>query len=169
MDTGDYAKAEPLFQRSLAISEKALGPDHPDTATWLNNLASLYQATGAYAKAEPLLERAQRIEETNAARFLLSGAEARKRAYLQQRLGSLSAEVSFSLSVPDARAKMLGLTGVLRYKGRVLDAMADEVHDCAEALTQRMARSSTSLLGCAAARPSPSRPGNLPQRPTGSA
>ena len=29
---GDYAKAEPLFQRALKISEKALGPEHPDTA-----------------------------------------------------------------------------------------------------------------------------------------
>lgn len=38
---GNYAKAEPLFQRSLAIREKALGPDHPDLATPLNNLAEL--------------------------------------------------------------------------------------------------------------------------------
>jgi tetratricopeptide (TPR) repeat protein len=26
---GQYAKAEPLYQRALAIWEKALGPDHP--------------------------------------------------------------------------------------------------------------------------------------------
>ena len=37
---GDYAKAEPLYQRALKIDEKALGPDHPDTATALNNLAA---------------------------------------------------------------------------------------------------------------------------------
>ena len=30
---GDYAKAEPLVRRALAIREKALGTDHPDTAT----------------------------------------------------------------------------------------------------------------------------------------
>jgi tetratricopeptide (TPR) repeat protein len=28
---GKYAEAEPLYQRALAISEKALGPDHPHT------------------------------------------------------------------------------------------------------------------------------------------
>ena len=39
MEFGDYAKAEPLYQRALKISEKALGPEHPDTATSLNNLA----------------------------------------------------------------------------------------------------------------------------------
>ena len=27
---GRYAEAEPLYQRSLAFREKALGPDHPD-------------------------------------------------------------------------------------------------------------------------------------------
>jgi hypothetical protein len=38
---GHYAAAEPLYERSLAIKEKALGPDHPDVATSLNNLATL--------------------------------------------------------------------------------------------------------------------------------
>jgi tetratricopeptide (TPR) repeat protein len=37
-----YYEAEPLFKRSLAILEKALGPDHPDVASSLNNLALLY-------------------------------------------------------------------------------------------------------------------------------
>ena len=42
MATGRYAEAEPLYERALAIREKALGPDHPDVATSLNNLAVLY-------------------------------------------------------------------------------------------------------------------------------
>jgi hypothetical protein len=29
---GNYAAAEPLYKRSLEISEKALGPEHPDVA-----------------------------------------------------------------------------------------------------------------------------------------
>ena len=36
------------------IREKALGPDHPDVATSLNNLAALYFDQGRYADAEPL-------------------------------------------------------------------------------------------------------------------
>ena len=36
---GKYAEAGPLYERSLAIREKVLGPDHPDVATSLNNLA----------------------------------------------------------------------------------------------------------------------------------
>ena len=38
---GDLAAARPLFERALAIREKALGPEHPDTAGSLNNLACL--------------------------------------------------------------------------------------------------------------------------------
>ena len=55
---GDYAAAEPLYRRALAGREKALGPDHPDTLTSVNNLAVLLQAKGDYAAAEPLYRRA---------------------------------------------------------------------------------------------------------------
>jgi hypothetical protein len=37
-----------LYKRSLAIYEKALGPDHPDVALGLNNLALLYKTQGRY-------------------------------------------------------------------------------------------------------------------------
>ena len=125
--TGAYVKAEPLYQRALAIHEKTLGLEHPDTAISLNNLAALYQTTGVYEKAMPLYQRAQDIGETNTTRFLFSGDEARKRAYLEQRRIDVDANTSFSLAAADPRAKALGLTAVLRYKGRVLDAVADNI------------------------------------------
>jgi tetratricopeptide (TPR) repeat protein len=58
-----YAEAEPLCKRALAITEKALGPEHPDTALSLNNLATLYISQGRYAEAEPLYQRALAIVE----------------------------------------------------------------------------------------------------------
>ncbi|CAN0549492.1 unnamed protein product [Ectocarpus sp. 12 AP-2014] len=36
---GKYDKAEPLYERSQAIREKVLGPEHPDVAQSLNNRA----------------------------------------------------------------------------------------------------------------------------------
>jgi tetratricopeptide (TPR) repeat protein len=60
---GQYADAEPLYKRSLAIREKALGSDHLDVAQSLNNLAELYQAQGRYADAELLHKRALAIRE----------------------------------------------------------------------------------------------------------
>jgi len=59
----EYSTAEPLFQRALAIREKALGPDHPYIATSLNNLALLYHNQGRYDQAEPLHQRALAIME----------------------------------------------------------------------------------------------------------
>jgi hypothetical protein len=45
-EQGQYAQAEPLHRRALAIREKALGPDHPDVATTLNNLCLLSRICG---------------------------------------------------------------------------------------------------------------------------
>ena len=62
-DRGLYEEAEPLYQRSLAIREKALGSNHPSVATTLNNLAGLYESQGRYEEAEPLYERSLTISE----------------------------------------------------------------------------------------------------------
>jgi tetratricopeptide (TPR) repeat protein len=62
-ERGRYTDAEPLYQRALAIREKALGPEHLNVATSLNNLAVLYHTQVQYTKAEPLLERALTIRE----------------------------------------------------------------------------------------------------------
>ncbi|MFL5625736.1 MAG: tetratricopeptide repeat protein [Ktedonobacteraceae bacterium] len=60
-DHAFYEQAEPLYQQALAITQKVLDPDHPDTAASLNNLAMLYYNQGKYEQAEPLLEQAQAI------------------------------------------------------------------------------------------------------------
>src|SRR5687767_2310669 len=51
---GKAAEAVPLAERALVLRRKALGEEHPDTATSLNNLAFLYKAMSQYGKAEPL-------------------------------------------------------------------------------------------------------------------
>ena len=60
---GDYAAAEPLLKRSLAIRKKILGPDHPDVAKTMNNLATLRIAQRKYDEAEPLLRGSLEINE----------------------------------------------------------------------------------------------------------
>jgi CHAT domain-containing protein len=57
-DAGDHIQALPLQLKALAIHEKSLGPDHPDTAIALNNLAITYVKLGQYDKALPLQIRA---------------------------------------------------------------------------------------------------------------
>ncbi len=58
---GKYAEAEPLFQRSLAIREKALGREHPHVAIILENYASLLREMDRNEEAEKLEERARAI------------------------------------------------------------------------------------------------------------
>ena len=58
-----YAAARPLFELALAIREKALGPEHPLTATTLDNLGVLLKDQGDLAGARSLNERALAIRE----------------------------------------------------------------------------------------------------------
>ena len=58
-----YSRAEKLSRAALAIRERALGPEHPGTATSLNNLALLLHDQGDLAGAQPLFERALAIFE----------------------------------------------------------------------------------------------------------
>jgi tetratricopeptide (TPR) repeat protein len=60
---GRYADAAPLHKRSLAINEKTLGPDHPNVALSLHNLAAFYVNQGRYADGEPLYLRSLAIKE----------------------------------------------------------------------------------------------------------
>ncbi|MBK8092774.1 MAG: tetratricopeptide repeat protein [Verrucomicrobiaceae bacterium] len=61
----DFSTAEPLHRRALHIDEASYGPDHPEVATALNNLATLLQVTNRLAGAEPLYRRALRITEAS--------------------------------------------------------------------------------------------------------
>jgi tetratricopeptide (TPR) repeat protein len=56
-----YDLAEPLYQRTLSIFEKALGPDHPNTGITIANIANLWATSGRLEDALPLARRALAI------------------------------------------------------------------------------------------------------------
>ena len=101
----EFAEAEPLMRRALAIGEPSYGHDHPDVAIDLNNLAQLLKATNRLATAEPLIRRAAAIfvrslgaehpssvtATGNYARLLLDTG--RSEAEIQSELGVIAAEV----------------------------------------------------------------------------
>ncbi len=64
---GKYADAEPLHKRSLAIREKALGSEHPNVTTALQNYAALLREVGRDAEADRLDARAKSIRAKQAA------------------------------------------------------------------------------------------------------
>ena len=43
---GKLEDALPMYQRALRIDEKTYGPEHPDVAIFLNNIAMLLKAQG---------------------------------------------------------------------------------------------------------------------------
>ncbi len=62
---GKYAEAEPLYQRALAIFEKALA-ENPEVAQTLEHYAALLHETGRSADAAKMEARAKAIRAKHA-------------------------------------------------------------------------------------------------------
>jgi tetratricopeptide (TPR) repeat protein len=62
-ENGEYKKAQPLFEKALAIREERLEDDHWTIPHAMNNLGLVSQALGEYNKAQPLFEKALAIRE----------------------------------------------------------------------------------------------------------
>ncbi len=60
---GKHDQAVAVARQALEVAQNTVGPEHPDMATSLNNLALLYTNQGQYAQAEPLYKRALAISE----------------------------------------------------------------------------------------------------------
>jgi tetratricopeptide (TPR) repeat protein len=60
---GLYRKAEPLFEKALAIRQQTLGENHADTAESYGNIASNLAYQRRYHEAEPLFKKAIAIME----------------------------------------------------------------------------------------------------------
>ncbi|HEV7669417.1 MAG TPA: tetratricopeptide repeat protein [Thermoanaerobaculia bacterium] len=63
LEMADWTESEPLMRRAFAIDEKEYGPDHPNVAVRLTNLAQLLRATNRLGESEPLMRRALAIDE----------------------------------------------------------------------------------------------------------
>ena len=61
----EHGFAEPLMSRALAIWEVSLGPEHPNVARAVNNLAELLRDTNRLDEAEPFYRRVIEIFEAN--------------------------------------------------------------------------------------------------------
>jgi class 3 adenylate cyclase/Tfp pilus assembly protein PilF len=62
-ERAEYGAAEALSMRALAIQEKVLGPEHPDLAKSLSNLAIAFWHQGHYAESESHTARSLAILE----------------------------------------------------------------------------------------------------------
>ncbi len=62
-DMGKLEASKQAYERGLAMREKALGPDHPDTSVSLNNLGIVLCRLGRCGEAKTYLERAVAVSE----------------------------------------------------------------------------------------------------------
>ena len=60
---GQLGEAEQVAKRALAIAEKVYGPDHPNVASYANNIGQILQAQGDLAGALRYTQRALAIDE----------------------------------------------------------------------------------------------------------
>jgi CHAT domain-containing protein/Tfp pilus assembly protein PilF len=129
VDQGQYQKAELYYLRTLAIFEKGLGSEHPYITSVLNNLKALYWIQNNIPATLDSQSRALNMEEAFLSRELNSGSEERKRSILSTLQVSWEATISFNqqAAANNAKATQLALSATLQRKGRVLDALANNL------------------------------------------
>ena len=125
-ETGDYARAEKLMLQYQSNLEKTYGKRHPIYGMAQLSLAYTYMASGKIADAERLLTESLESAERDLALVLKTGTEADHAVYFGRNNYQLDTAINFQLDYApkSASAARLGLTTLLRRKGRVLDAAA---------------------------------------------
>ena len=118
-----------MFRRTIAISVASLGPEHPFVARHLDNVVMLNWAKGNREQAFTDLQRSLAIEEHNLPLNLSIGSERQKLAYFEPLMRHLEETISFHVggSTDHPGARDLAVTTLLQRKGRVLDALADNL------------------------------------------
>ena len=108
-DQAAYAKAELLYQRSLAIRKRLVGERNTGYAMTLCNLGSLYQNMGAYAKAEPLYRKSLAIQkETVGASHPAYAHSVNNLASLEAALGAYDRAEALFRHALEVRERALG-------------------------------------------------------------
>ena len=107
-------KAWPLYERSLSLLERSVGPDHPRVARVLSPLGAILTDDGEYVRADAMIRRALEIQEK-----ALSpddpalGTTLRDFGYLLERRGDLTKAQEIDLRALAILEKAPGRTRLL--------------------------------------------------------
>ncbi len=124
-----FDSGERLYKSAAKTLEKVYGPEHPDLADLLCDWAVSKQLQGDLAAALALRKRADDIDEHHLRLLLAAGNEDDKRAYAARLFHRAedAIELSLSLGQGNREARRFAFMMVLRRKGRVLDALTDQL------------------------------------------
>jgi CHAT domain-containing protein/Tfp pilus assembly protein PilF len=125
----EFTRAESELQKALSNLEEGPGPNQPNVATILHNLAIANEGQGRVEQAIDFSKRAVSISEYNLARNIIVGSERQKLLYLATLSDELDRVISLNVrSAPrNPLAIRLALTTLLQRKGRALDVMTDSI------------------------------------------
>jgi CHAT domain-containing protein len=128
-EVGDYPRAEQLLAEYRAGLEKTYGRHHPLYGMAELSTAYVYMASGKPAAAEALLADGLDLAERELQLVLRTGTEADHAVYFARNNYQLDTTLNFELNYAprSGSAARLGLTTLLRRKGRVLDAAASSL------------------------------------------
>jgi CHAT domain-containing protein len=162
---GRFAKAEPLFQRSLKIRETKLGKDHPDVASSLNTLALLQVDQQHLTEPASLADRSRHIIRIHVARTLPLLSEKEQLTFLEKTDEKrFHAWQSFSLiRRGDAALAALSAAWVVNGKAVAHEALAERAllvreqkNPAAAELAQQLLQVRRQLAALSLASPKPS-------------
>lgn len=126
---GNFEKSESFYRRALEISETSRGPYSSVVSKTLSGLALLLAQKGDIEQAVKLQQRAGEIDERNINVNLAIGSERQKLAYVEELTEWLNQNIFLQtrFAPDDEIAIELAATTVLRQKGRVLDAVSNNL------------------------------------------
>ena len=117
-------EAEQLFRQALALRQKTLGPEHPETRNSFYNLAGFLWGVGKPSDALALFRQAAETDEHWLVLNLSKGTESEQLDFAEQVQKSTDLLLSYALAYPKGDASNLAFEAVVRRKGRVLDNLA---------------------------------------------
>ncbi len=127
----DHEKAESLYRQALEIRENKFGTESPAVSEVLSALSLLLATKGDINQSLSLQQRSNSIDERNIALNMTIGSERQKLAFLNNLFDrtnqSLFLQTKFAPDNP--LAIELAVTTVLRKKGRVLDAVSNNLSE----------------------------------------
>jgi CHAT domain-containing protein len=128
-EMGEYARAEKLYEEQRAETVKRFGTRHPLYASILLGESRLYASAGKLPAAERALTESLEASEKELRMVLRGGTESDHAVFFARNSYQLDVAINFQLNYApkSASAARLGLTTLLRRKGRVLDAAAAAV------------------------------------------
>lgn len=125
-ELGDFKRAESLLIAHRASVEKQYGKKHPAYGLTQLGIARVYMMNGHIPQAEKLLADAFEAAERELSLVLKTGTESDHAIYFARNSYVLDLAVDFhpTYASKSTSAVRMGLTTLLRRKGRVLDAAA---------------------------------------------